>query len=108
MKGLPLPPTTSINTSDFKFSSPIFSHPRRLSTLSLPFKSKRFALYASKDEPSLNEWDQMELQFGKMIGEDPKLTLAKVIFTVAIIDISVCVCVCVKVIFGEFYLDNFV
>ncbi|KAL1830096.1 hypothetical protein ACET3Z_008508 [Daucus carota] len=78
MKGLPLPPTTSINTSDFKFSSPIFSHPRRLSTLSLPFKSKRFALYASKDEPSLNEWDQMELQFGKMIGEDPKLTLAKI------------------------------
>ncbi|WOG90262.1 hypothetical protein DCAR_0209505 [Daucus carota subsp. sativus] len=78
MKGLPLPPTTSINTSDFKFSSPIFSHPRRLSTLSLPFKSKRFVLYASKDEPSLNEWDQMELQFGKMIGEDPKLTLAKI------------------------------
>lgn len=79
MEGLSLPPTTSINTSDFKLIVPFFSHPRRLSTLSLPCKSKRFVLYASNDEPRLNEWDQMELKFGKMLGEDPKLTLAKVI-----------------------------
>lgn len=78
MEGLSLPPTTSINTSDFKLIVPSFSHPRRLSTLSLPCKSKRFVLFASKDEPRLNEWDQMELKFGKMVGEDPKLTLAKI------------------------------
>ncbi|KAL8112432.1 uncharacterized protein LOC141667815 isoform X2 [Apium graveolens] len=78
MEGLSLPTTTSIKTSDFILKVPFFSHPRRLSTVSLPCKSKRFVLYASNDEPRLNEWDQMELKFGKMLGEDPKLTLAKI------------------------------
>lgn len=78
MEGLSLPPTNSVKTSDFKLFIPFFSLPRRLSTLSLPCKSKRFVLFASNDKPRLNEWDQMELQFGKMLGEDPKLTLAKI------------------------------
>ncbi|KAH9617069.1 hypothetical protein KSS87_011991 [Heliosperma pusillum] len=43
---------------------------------------KKFSIFASKDDTNnnnnLNEWDLMELKFGKMLGEDPKLTLAKV------------------------------
>ncbi|TVU33670.1 hypothetical protein EJB05_25502, partial [Eragrostis curvula] len=30
------------------------------------------------DLPSLDKWDMMELDFGRFLGEDPKLTLAKV------------------------------
>lgn len=30
------------------------------------------------DGPELDKWDQMELKFGRLLGEDPKLTLAKV------------------------------
>lgn len=44
-------------------------------------KQKKFLVSASKrEEPKLNEWDQMELNFGRLLGEDPKLTLAKVRF----------------------------
>ncbi|KAL3655554.1 MLO-like protein 4 [Castilleja foliolosa] len=35
---------------------------------------------ASKDESKLDEWEQMELKFGRMIGEDLKITLAKSIY----------------------------
>ncbi|XP_042444528.1 uncharacterized protein LOC122029556 [Zingiber officinale] len=31
-----------------------------------------------KDRPELNKWDMMELKFGRLLGEDPKLTLAKI------------------------------
>lgn len=42
-------------------------------------KHKRVVVSASKrEEPKLSEWDQMELKFGRLLGEDPKLTLAKV------------------------------
>lgn len=30
------------------------------------------------DLPPLDRWDMMELDFGRFLGEDPKLTLAKV------------------------------
>ncbi|XP_039125367.1 uncharacterized protein LOC120261506 isoform X2 [Dioscorea cayenensis subsp. rotundata] len=30
------------------------------------------------DDPKLDKWDQMELEFGRLLGEDPKLTLAKI------------------------------
>ncbi|RRT66849.1 hypothetical protein B296_00037218, partial [Ensete ventricosum] len=33
---------------------------------------------SSKDGPELDKWDLMELKFGRLLGEDPKLTLAKV------------------------------
>ncbi|XP_058075890.1 uncharacterized protein LOC131224640 isoform X2 [Magnolia sinica] len=36
------------------------------------------ALASSGDDPKLDKWDQMELKFGQFIGEDPKLTLAKI------------------------------
>ncbi|KAJ4915572.1 hypothetical protein Rs2_01122 [Raphanus sativus] len=43
-------------------------------------KQKKFVVCASKrEEPKLNEWDQMELKFGRLLGEDPKLTLAKIV-----------------------------
>ncbi|KFK43542.1 hypothetical protein AALP_AA1G140400 [Arabis alpina] len=43
-------------------------------------KQKKFSVSASKrEEPKLNEWDQMELKFGRLLGEDPKLTLAKIV-----------------------------
>ncbi|XP_055819630.1 sister chromatid cohesion protein PDS5 homolog C [Solanum dulcamara] len=45
-------------------------------------KTKKVTVFASKDDRSsnkLDQWDQMELKFGRLIGEDPKLTLAKII-----------------------------
>ncbi|XP_027774776.1 uncharacterized protein LOC107028503 isoform X2 [Solanum pennellii] len=45
-------------------------------------KTKKFVVFASKDDRNsnkLDQWDQMELKFGRLIGEDPKLTLAKII-----------------------------
>lgn len=47
-------------------------------------KTKKFVVFASKDDRNsnkLDQWDQMELKFGRLIGEDPKLTLAKVYFS---------------------------
>ncbi|XWS38388.1 hypothetical protein CRYUN_Cryun19dG0126800 [Craigia yunnanensis] len=37
-----------------------------------------FRVFAEKEEPKLDKWDQMELKFGRLLGEDPKLTLAKI------------------------------
>nr|XP_020199410.2 uncharacterized protein LOC109785209 [Aegilops tauschii subsp. strangulata] len=31
------------------------------------------------DLPALDKWDMMELEFGRFLGEDPKLTLAKIL-----------------------------
>ncbi|KAF8086381.1 hypothetical protein N665_0628s0031 [Sinapis alba] len=43
-------------------------------------KHTKFVVSASKrEEPKLNEWDQMELKFGRLLGEDPKLTIAKIV-----------------------------
>ncbi|OAY83788.1 30S ribosomal protein S1 [Ananas comosus] len=40
---------------------------------------RRFpAVRASREEPELDEWDHMEIKFGRLLGEDPKLTLAKI------------------------------
>ncbi|XP_059316779.1 uncharacterized protein LOC132067524 [Lycium ferocissimum] len=48
-------------------------------------KTKKVIVFASKDDSNssnkLDQWDQMELKFGRLIGEDPKLTLAKVYFS---------------------------
>lgn len=53
---------------------------RRVSfTLTNP---KKFSVFASENDPTddnkLTQWDLMELKFGQMLGEDPKLTVAKV------------------------------
>ncbi|XP_056689957.1 uncharacterized protein [Spinacia oleracea] len=53
---------------------------RRVSfTLTNP---KKFSVFASENDPTddnkLTQWDLMELKFGQMLGEDPKLTVAKI------------------------------
>lgn len=73
---------TTANSTAFPaiqfFSHPI-SHARKSGALNFPSrKPRKFWVSASKDEPQLDEWDKMELKFGRMIGEDPKITLAKV------------------------------
>ncbi|XP_010676494.2 uncharacterized protein LOC104892303 isoform X2 [Beta vulgaris subsp. vulgaris] len=65
------------------FLSPLlpFTNSRRRVSFTLT-KPKKFAVFASKNDPNdnnnLNQWDLMELKFGQMLGEDPKLTLAKI------------------------------
>ncbi|XP_062026701.1 uncharacterized protein LOC133742981 [Rosa rugosa] len=51
----------------------------RISNPVFPPKNTKFIACSSKDEPKLDPLDQMELKFGRMIGEDPKLTLAKIL-----------------------------
>ncbi|KAE8712871.1 hypothetical protein F3Y22_tig00110223pilonHSYRG00281 [Hibiscus syriacus] len=43
-------------------------------------RSKRvsFRVFAEKEETKIDKWDQMELKFGRLLGEDPKLTIAKI------------------------------
>ncbi|XVF51523.1 hypothetical protein PTKIN_Ptkin04bG0191700 [Pterospermum kingtungense] len=41
-------------------------------------KRVSFRVHAEKEGPKLDKWDQMELKFGRLLGEDPKLTLAKI------------------------------
>ncbi|XP_027341372.1 uncharacterized protein LOC113854539 isoform X2 [Abrus precatorius] len=59
------------------------SHRRRTTTttVSLNQRHKVFAsrLHSQDEEPpQLDSYDLMELKFGRLIGEDPKLTLAKI------------------------------
>ncbi|KAG0474673.1 hypothetical protein HPP92_014359 [Vanilla planifolia] len=42
-------------------------------------RARPFVLVAASNGPELNKWDEMELEFGRLIGEDPKLTLAKIL-----------------------------
>ncbi|CAN0841351.1 hypothetical protein LINGRAHAP2_LOCUS3243 [Linum grandiflorum] len=58
---------------------PRFSRSSRRRRRELSFSRKsRFVASAASDGPELDEWDQMELKFGRYLGEDPKLTLAKI------------------------------
>lgn len=66
-------------SSPFQFSRQPFFHAKKSNFLSSPGrKSRKFPCFASKDDANLNDWEQMELKFGRMIGEDPKVTLAKI------------------------------
>ncbi|CAK9310981.1 unnamed protein product [Citrullus colocynthis] len=63
------------------FFTPIdLLRPRRGAVRNLCFNGRpsKFSVLASKEEAELDRWDQMELKFGRLIGEDPKLTLAKI------------------------------
>ncbi|CAL8157177.1 unnamed protein product [Prunus armeniaca] len=74
---------TSNATSFFPTSTriPLLSSrtSRRLKTQIFPPKNTKFIVFSSKEEPKLDPLDQMELKFGRLIGEDPKLTLAKIL-----------------------------
>ncbi|XVF13160.1 hypothetical protein REPUB_Repub08aG0184300 [Reevesia pubescens] len=50
------------------------------SSVRVKIRAKRvsFRVFAEKEEPKLDKWDQMELKFGRLLGEDPKLTIAKI------------------------------
>ncbi|XP_020599167.1 uncharacterized protein LOC110038617 [Phalaenopsis equestris] len=39
---------------------------------------RRLLVFASREGPEFDKWEQMELKFGRLLGEDPKLTLAKI------------------------------
>ncbi|CAN1189835.1 30S ribosomal protein S1 [Linum perenne] len=41
-------------------------------------RKNRLVVSAASNEPELDEWDLMELKFGRYLGEDPKLTAAKI------------------------------
>ncbi|KAI3468763.1 hypothetical protein Pfo_025426 [Paulownia fortunei] len=80
MDSLTLSTTTPANSfSAVQFFSQPFSHAKKSRILTFPYRKPRKVLvFASKDESKLDEWDQMELKFGRMLGEDPKITLAKI------------------------------
>ncbi|KAI3716761.1 hypothetical protein L1987_67875 [Smallanthus sonchifolius] len=81
MESLSLTTTTATtNTSKFRFSIPCYKNPKIYRNLPFHHKQHRkFAPFAAKDEANFDSYDQMELKFGRLIGEDPKLTLAKII-----------------------------
>ncbi|KAL5749238.1 hypothetical protein ACOSP7_023841 [Xanthoceras sorbifolium] len=65
--------TTSFSTNGFAFPR----IKRRGRNVYFPQKLK-FSVFAAKEDPKFDQWDLMELKYGKMLGEDPKLTLAKI------------------------------
>ncbi|KAK4389312.1 hypothetical protein Sango_2268200 [Sesamum angolense] len=79
MDGLSLSTTLTANShSAIQFLQP-FSHAKKSRILTFPYRKPRNLLvFASKDDSRLDEWDKMELKFGRMLGEDPKITLAKI------------------------------
>ncbi|CAK7335499.1 unnamed protein product [Dovyalis caffra] len=85
MDGLTLATTTATSSSFFvnKISFPSFSGRVRTGSkrreIWFPRKNGFLVLAAKEEEqPKLDQWDQMELKFGRLLGEDPKLTLAKI------------------------------
>uniref|UniRef100_A0A803PLB5 S1 motif domain-containing protein n=1 Tax=Cannabis sativa TaxID=3483 RepID=A0A803PLB5_CANSA len=98
MDGLALtvtsPMASTSSSSSFLISrTPIYSFPfittrRLIKGLSLSKYPNKFVVCASQDEPRLDPSDLMELKFGRMLGEDPKLTLAKILGRKANPDVS--------------------
>ncbi|KAK4435298.1 hypothetical protein Salat_0693200 [Sesamum alatum] len=79
MDGLSLSTTLTANShSAIQFLQPC-SHAKKSRILTFPYrKPRKLLVFASKDDSKLDEWDKMELKFGRMLGEDPKITLAKI------------------------------
>ncbi|KAJ0049503.1 hypothetical protein Pint_16108 [Pistacia integerrima] len=71
-------PSCSFSTNALLFPSVSASRAIQRREVYFPRKSKKFSVFAAKEEPRFDQWDLMELKFGKMLGEDPKLTLAKI------------------------------
>jgi len=71
--------------TNIHWSSPHTRTRTRTRTISLKQRVKVFASQSrneeEKESPKLDSYDLMELKFGRLIGEDPKLTLAKVSFS---------------------------
>ncbi|KAL3818083.1 hypothetical protein ACJIZ3_003988 [Penstemon smallii] len=72
-------PTTANNFSAIQLISNPLIHSNKSKFLSFTNrKPRKILVFASKDESKLDEWDRMEIKFGRMIGEDPKITIAKI------------------------------
>lgn len=86
MDSLPICISKTATSTPFplEFCSNSFPSSRRFRHVQFAKKPKKVSVFATKDEPpptpplKLDKWDQMELKFGKLLGEDPKLTLAKI------------------------------
>ncbi|KAK1352834.1 S1 motif domain-containing protein [Heracleum sosnowskyi] len=70
------PTICSINSCEFGL---LVSTPTRFSKLSFCWKSKKAGIFACKDEGEVGEEGEMGFEVGKMIGDDPKLNLSKII-----------------------------
>lgn len=71
--------TTPNKFSAIRFFSHSFFHIKKSPILSFNTrKPRKLLVFASNDESKLDVWDQMELKFGRMLGEDPKITYAKI------------------------------
>ncbi|KAJ1411834.1 S1 domain [Sesbania bispinosa] len=61
---------------------PLFSSDRRTPPPRTVYLNQRTKVFASRsreeEEPQFDSYDLMELKFGRLLGEDPKLTLAKI------------------------------
>lgn len=87
MGSLPLTSKTSFLTTTAQFPFFSSSNNRRRKTTRTVFLNQRknYKVFASssrdedKNTPQLDNYDLMELKFGRLLGEDPKLTLAKVL-----------------------------
>ncbi|KAK3225400.1 hypothetical protein Dsin_005262 [Dipteronia sinensis] len=67
----------SLFLNSFSANGLIFPSTRR--NVCFPHQKLKFSVFAEKKEdPKFDQWDLMELKFGKLLGEDPKLTLAKI------------------------------
>ncbi|KAL2517085.1 Nucleic acid-binding [Abeliophyllum distichum] len=71
--------TTANKLSPIQFYSHSFFRIKKSRILSFNTrKPRKLLVFASKDDSKLDQWDQMELKFGRMLGEDPKITYAKI------------------------------
>nr|XP_017230311.1 PREDICTED: uncharacterized protein LOC108205053 isoform X3 [Daucus carota subsp. sativus] len=70
------PTIGSINTCDAGLLVPSFSTPKKLSFY---WKFKKVGIFACKDGGEVNGEDGMRFKVGKMLSDDPKLALSKII-----------------------------
>ena len=68
---------TTTNVSNFKTLNPCFINPKNLN---FPHNKKLVAFAANHDNNKVGNWDQIELKFGKFIGQDSNFTFSKVWF----------------------------
>ncbi|KAM1128110.1 hypothetical protein ACFX13_038790 [Malus domestica] len=77
MDGFSLSLTT--NTTPFFLTRTRLLPSLSSTTQNFPPRHKKWVVFGSREEPKLDPLDQMELKFGRLIGEDPKLTIAKIL-----------------------------
>ncbi|XP_058202519.1 uncharacterized protein LOC131316958 isoform X2 [Rhododendron vialii] len=81
--GLPLTTASATNNPTYiRFFLPSYCTPTRsirTSNVSFPLrKPSKLLVRALNDDPQLDQNEQMDFEFGRLLGEDPNLTLAKI------------------------------